>query len=426
MELGLIERNSQLELYPLTPGQVDAIAGVDKLADLNSNVLPVALTSARRIDTVRLTAALQAMQRAHPSLRLRLVAWDNLVHSKQRIEVDNTLALVLHREAADVDLPESVSRCFTEIAARIDLAAGPVCGVVLLHTPSQDYLVFGFNHFTVDVSSLVLCLRTFEQAYRSGERPEARSDTYLQYLQSIKTCPSWSDLPEGARWWVRRPWNQVSPMAGINRTRIGAFDLGQHSFVKVAPWRGGHDPRAVERAIITALARSAAEQAERAAPIRLDVCRNGRYGRTSRLAVGWLSQVVPHIIDVGQESEAPDYWAQFDEVERHEADWSLALEYMRTRAVRPAPLCQGAQIYVNFHGSFEPTNCPLGQFSYSHLQPSSLPPIRRRSFTPIRVMIRRFGDELRFIWRFSDMFHDLKIPHTVADRAMSLLEEAAR
>ncbi|AZM62122.1 MULTISPECIES: condensation domain-containing protein [unclassified Streptomyces] len=415
--------------YPLTAAQINSIAAAGSLRDLDSDILPVTLTAEERVDLRRLTGAVLAIHRAHPVLRVRVVSDGEALEARQYIEdcPDEAPFRIRHVSATDATLADAVNDAFATLASALHISDGPVWGMAVVSTESQDHLVFAFSHFAGDFSSLVMVLRNFVRAYQQGDRARLTPDSYVDFLESIPRAAAKEELPAEARWWLDRPWLDIPLLPGTEPARVGAFDVPRRTLVHTTPWDEQWNARSVERAIVVALLESIHEVS--AAPRgRVDLCRHGRSAPVRRSACGWMSQAIPHIVEFPQSGfDASDCAAQLDETERHEHGWDAALEFMRGHRAPSMPvLWGGAQAFVNYWGGFDPARNAAGPFSFARVQPDGSPPRRRRALKPIELTVHGLGETLRFTWDISDMFQDPEVPEEIVKRAMYLLQDLPR
>ncbi len=404
-------------MYPLTPGQFDAVFGTYGPAFVNAHVLAVTVVVDEPVDHRRLARAVTELRRRHPALRAHLDKFGEAEDCRQVVDAaDRDVEVARHEIAAGPDsgrTAELLAGGLADLARDFDVVEGRTWGVVCAHTASAGYLVFAFTHFVSDLLSVMMVVREFAHLYNGDGVPGSGDDGYDSYLGEIATARrSPSPAPEAA-WWLHRPWTDLSRMPELDGGSVAEQDWTERteSIPRTA--------RLTELDVIAAVGRSLRDVAG-LSRTRVDVASHGRLTRTRWAAIGCIARVVPYFLDWTGNPSPAGVTRQLAEAKAREPAWDAAFPAVRRLPTVPVERQLGAHAFVNFHGSLDTTRYVVRPFSLAPVQPTSPRP-PRFPFTPFRLKVSRTGDRWRLSWRHNT-FADDEFPAEVVARTRTLLE----
>lgn len=403
-------------MYPLTPGQFDAVFGPYGPAFINAHVLPVTVVAEERVDRHRLAHAVMELRRRHPALRTRLNEFGDAENCRQIVDaVDRDVAEALVHEIAEEPDASRAAELLTgglaDLARGFDVVEGRTWGVVHARIAAVSYLVFAFTHFVSDLLSVMMVVREFAQLYNGDAA--AGADGYDTYLEEIATARRSSSRDPDVAWWLHRPWTELPAIPGLGSEVVAEQDWTERteSIPRTA--------RLTDLDVIAAVGRSLRDVCG-LTQTRVDVATHGRLTRSRWSAIGCIARVVPYFVDWKANSSLAGLTQLLCETKAREPAWDAAHSAVRRLPAVPVDKQLGAHAFVNFHGSFDATRYLAPPFSLSPVQPSFRRP-PRFPFTPLRLAVRPAGDRWTLSWRHN-VFTDDALPAEVVARTTALLE----
>ncbi|MEV7199198.1 non-ribosomal peptide synthetase [Streptomyces griseoluteus] len=224
------------------------------------------LTASGTVDIDRLLAAVRAVLRAQPALRVSLrMEPEGLVqhlHPVSEVPVD-VLALPEDEEAARGVL----DRRLAALGAPFDHAGAPLCRIAVLHRADRAHLLFSVHHGVFDDGSAPALLASLTTAHGSGpdsladaEPPQGAPSPERQemlrkfWATTLDQAPENCSLPQLTPGTDRARASAATrlPDALVDRMRGLAAETGASSFTQVmsalawvAGWYGGTDDMVV-------------------------------------------------------------------------------------------------------------------------------------------------------------------------------------
>lgn len=404
-------------MYPLTPGQFDAILGPYGLAFINAHVLSVTVSVEKPVDRHRVLRAVGELRRRHPALRARLEKFGDAADCRQVIGAAGrgVVEVLETAEEPDADrVAEVLTGGLAKLACDFDVVEGRTWGVVCARVASVSYLVFAFTHFVSDLLSVMMVVREFTQLYNGDA--VAGVDGYAAYLGEIAAARRVSDSDPEVAWWLDQPWTDLPAMPGLGDDLVAEEDWAER--VESIP-RG---TRLTDLDVIAAVGRSLREVGG-LTRTRVDMAGHGRLSRSRWSAIGCIARIVPYFVDWTGDPAPAAVTRLLGEVKARGPAWDAAFPAMRGLAAVPVDKQLRAHAYVNFHGSIDATRYVLPPFSFSPVQPT-FPRPPRFPFTPLRLTVRPTGDRWTLSWRHNT-FADDGLPSAVIARTTALLRSPA-
>jgi len=404
-------------VYPLTPGQFDAVFGTYGRAFMNAHVLAVTLVLDEPVNRRRLAHALAELRRRHPALRARLDASGEAEDCRQIVDpADRNMAeTAIHTISEEVDsghVADLLSGGLVELARDFDVVEGRTWGVVVARTASVSYLVLAFTHFVSDLLSVMMVGREFAHLYNGHAVAGSDGDGYDTYLSEIATARQSTARNPDVNWWLHRPWTEMAAVPGLSSEPVAEQDWTER--VESIP----HTARLTHLDVIAAVGRSLRDICG-LARTRVDVASHGRLTRTRWSAIGCIARVVPYFINWHGDPSPAGVAGQLDEAKAREPAWDAAFPAVRRLPAVSVDKQLGAHAFVNFHGSIDATRYVTPPFALSPVRPTiSRPP--RFPFTPFRLTVRRTGPHWTLFWRHNT-FTDDAVPSAVVARTTALL-----
>lgn len=402
-------------MYPLTPGQFDAVFGTYGRAFMNAHVLAVTLVIDEPVNGHRLTDALTELRRRHPALRVRLDASEEAANCRQIVapadrDVAEPMIHVVAEEADPDRLADLLSAGLAQLARDFDVVEGRTWGVVRARSASVSYLVLAFAHFASDLLSVMMLGREFAHLYNGDADSGSGDDGYGTYLSEIAAALKSTGRNPDVEWWLCQPWGDMPAVPELSDNPVAEQDWTERteSICRTT--------RLTELEVIAAVGRSLRDVC--GLPwTRIDVAGHGRLTRARWSTVGCIARVVPYFID--WQRDPAGVTQQLDEIKAHERVWDAAFPAVRRLPEVPVEQQLGAHAFVNFHGSIDATRYATPPFSLSPVQPTiSRPP--RFPFTPFRLTVRRTGPRWTLSWRHN-AFIDDELPAAVVAQTTALL-----
>ncbi len=298
-----------------------------------------------------------------------------------------------------------------DMIKHFDVFEKPSWGVIQLRDPEADHLVFIFNHFAADLLAVSQFVRSFVFALVRGEGASLPGDTYLEFLDTLET--KWSEpVSEEARWWIERPWKAIPALPGVSIADDEQASDGADLVVFV-PESDIRAQKLSEAAIVEAIDRSVRDVTG-VEVTRIDAARVGRNNHVERSASGWLSHALPFVntdgrsnVDLALARETAPSWIAAFPIVRRRTDLSNEEHF-------------GAQVFINFFGTFSPESWTFGGFRVSRNQPRYAPP-GRVSLTPLSLKIRKSNENWVLNWSLSRRYQGVDLLRAVSDRTRELL-----
>ncbi|HEV7651533.1 MAG TPA: condensation domain-containing protein [Actinophytocola sp.] len=406
-------------MYPLTPGQFDAVFGTYGPVFINAHVLAVTLVVDEPVNRRRLAQAVFELRRRHPALRARLNEFGEAEDCRQIVDAADRdgAEVAIHEiagEAAAGRAAELLTGGLADLARDFDIVEGRTWGVVCARIASVSYLVFAFTHFVSDLLSVMMVGREFAHLYNGYAVAGSGDDGYDTYLGEIATARRSPSRDPKVAWWLRRPWTDMSAVPGLSGDLIAEQDWTER--IESIP----RTARLTDLDVIAAVGRSLRDICG-LTRTRIDVASHGRLSRARWSAIGCIARVVPYFVDWNTNPSPAGVTRQLGEVKAREPAWDAAFAAVRRLPTVSVDKQLGAHAFVNFHGSLDATDYVVPPFSLSPVRPSlSRPP--RFPFTPFRLTVRRAGHRWVLSWRHN-AFTDDELPSEVVARTTALLEQ---
>jgi hypothetical protein len=404
-------------VYPLTPGQFDAVFGPYGPAFINAHVLAVTVVVDEPVDRRRLARAIAELRRRHPVLRSRLNEFGDAEDCRQIVDAaDHDAVEVAVHELADESDASRAAELLTgglaDLARGFDIVEGRTWGVVRARIASVSYLVFAFTHFVSDLLSVMMVVREFAHLYNGAAIAFSNDDGYDTYLGEIARVRRSPCRDPAVAWWLRQPWTELSAMPGLGGDPVAEQDWTERTESI------SRTPRLTDLTVIAAVSRSLRDVCG-LTRTRIDVATHGRLTRSRWAAIGCIARVVPYFLDWKGNPSPDGVTRLLGEIKAREPAWDAAHPAVRRLPTVPVDQQLGAHAFVNFHGSFDATRYAVPPFSLAPVHLSVRRP-PRFPFTPFRLTVRPARDSWQLSWRHNS-FTDDELPAEVIARTTALL-----
>jgi thioester reductase-like protein/non-ribosomal peptide synthase protein (TIGR01720 family) len=402
------------------------------------------------IDPAALTAALDALVRRHPMLRVRWTVTDGAVEQHVAPVGDWPLRFENLSALGSDDRAAAMWRIGVEAHGSLDLRRGPIGRAVAFDRgPSEpSALLLVVHHWAVDVVSWRIIVEDLEALYlagRAGRRPDlpAPTATFADWSRRLREYAGGATLAAELPYWVAIADRSTTPLPVDH-------DLGAELVAtsdELSRWLSAKETRALlgpraaapgepslaSDVLITALGVALCGWTD-GGTVVVDVEAHGREDLFDDLdvsrTVGWFTAVFPVVLDLGA---CPAPWSALDAVREQLGAVPCrgigygVLRYLDDGAsTRPLRTGARAEVLFNYLGTLR-TSPDERRLRRASIQQTGQghSPVGRRPY-PIEVVAAVADGRLVTTWRYGTTRHRRSTIERIADSYCRLLQTFAR